>query len=151
MSGWLDESNNYVFITFLLINRNYVILRLAQFSGLRRSKCDILSLDLLKTTHFSYTEIGNYPDDFKTFEQDMQFWYTGICNFYDDFVFYMQFWSGGYFAFSWYPIKKNKKHTHKKPDSTDQCSTLSMARNNKNLKILKYRLTQKLGNSNDLY
>ena len=63
--------------------------RLTQFSVWRGSKCTIFSLDWLKIyAKFSYTEIGNFPDDFIPLNKirDRQFWYTKTGNLPDDFM-----------------------------------------------------------------
>ena len=105
---------------------------------------------------------------FYAFEWDMEFWYTEIGSFHDDFMFLndwhnfytemykpnfqmifcleqdTQFLSGGYLAFSWYPIKQTNKTRRKKPlYSTNRCSMLPLARNNRNLKIANNWLMQK--------
>ena len=87
-------------------------------------------LGLIRLPQFSYNEISNFPDNFMSlkeihnlhtliFTPKQATFQMLLCLAQDT-----QFLSGGYFAFSGYPIKK-------KMDGTNGCSTLSLVRNNK--------------------
>ena len=61
-----------------------------------------------RDTQFTYTEIGNFPNDFMSFNELNNF-YTEIGKFADICIYVfewcMQILSDGYFAFSEYPMK----------------------------------------------
>ena len=150
---------------FLLIKRNYFIFDLLNFSVDADQNATFPLLTYLRLTQFCYTEIGNFPDDVISFNEihnfDTLIWATFmmiLCFWSSDVIFKpreasfpmilrlerdMQFLSGGYFAFSWYSMKKT--------DSTNRHNTLFLARSNKNLKITQNPLTQNFHDGDMMY
>ena len=61
-----------------------------QFFGWLRSKCNISSLDLLKTYAIFLNRDKQLSGWFHTLEQNLHFWYTEIGNFHDDFMFLIE-------------------------------------------------------------
>ena len=88
----------------------------------------------------------------------MQSWYTNIVNFHDDFMFLID-WCHFYTEIGKFPmilwLEQDKQlllgryFPFSRLGSTNSCGKLSLARNNKNLKVTKNQLTQKFHDSND--
>ena len=135
-----------IFFFCVCVNKEKLPTFDTQFFGWHRSKCDLSLLAYLRLTQFSYTDIGSFPDDdtssLATSMTILSVWSSDIIftPTYTSSLMILwleqdtQFFLGGYFAFSRYLWKNN---------STNRCSTLSLARNNKNPKIAKNRLAQK--------
>ena len=146
-----------VFFTFFVIKKSYVIFDWWNFLFEADQSAQFSLRTCLRLTQFSYTKIGNFPDDFLSLNEVHNFIHRYrqlSCQFYvSEQVpsFYTlrywslqkfwclewdtQFLSSGYFAFSGYPIKK--KH------STNRCSMISLVQinnNNKNWESWKVNL-----------
>ena len=134
-------------IHFLLIKRTYFIFDFHNSLFLHISKFNISSLDLLTNsaiflhwdrqlswwfyisqwnTQFWYTDIGNFHDDFM-FLIEWRHFHTEISKFPDNFMTWTRYaiFIGWIFLIFWVPYEQT--------DSTNCCSTLSLARSNKNL------------------
>ena len=62
---------------------------LTQFFGLHRSKCNIFSLNWLKTYAIFLHSDRQLSWQLYIFERDAQFWYTKLANFHDDLCFWL--------------------------------------------------------------
>ena len=87
ISGWLDESDYYVFITFFVNKQKLLHFWLTQFFGWCGSKCYSFSPDLCKTYAIFLHQDRQLSWWFCTFEWDTQLWYTDTGNFHDNFMF----------------------------------------------------------------
>ena len=134
---WFDNPTNIweeKLCSLALLHQGLPHFRLRQFLSWCRSKCNISSLDLLKTWAISIHGDRQFSWQCYIFQQDMQFWYTEIgkfpswfydlnkiCNFY-----WVDIWR--FLGTLW------------KTDSTNRCCTLSLARRNKTRKLPKISL-----------
>ena len=113
------------------MKKNYIIFDLRKFLVDADHNATFPILTYLRLTQFSHTEMDNFSDDFISLNQILNFdtlklatFMTILCFWSSDVTFTpryarfqtiwcpeqdTQFWSGGYFAFSGYPIKKKRE------------------------------------------
>ena len=116
--------------------------------SLHRSKCNIFSLDLLKIYAIFLHWNRHLSWQFYIFEWDTQLWYNEIGNFHDDFMFLIEWchfhteickFPENFMSWTRYAIFIGWlfcifRVPYEKMDSTNRRSTLSLVRNNKDLK-----------------
>ena len=118
-----------------------------EFCGWRRSKCNVFFLDLPMQS--SYTKISNFSDNFMSLNKKRNFdtlrlatFMTIWCFWSSDVIFTLSYTS--FLTILW-PEQDTHffigrilhifRLSYEKMDSTNRRSMLSLARNNKNLKI----------------
>ena len=129
------------FLMTLLIRRNYIIFNVCNFLVDADQNATFSLLTYSRLTQFSCTKSGNFT----------QFLYTEIGNVHDNFMFFIEWryfytkigqFSGDFMTWTRYAIFIGWmfsifREPYENMDSTNQHSTLSLARNNKNPKIAK--------------
>ena len=148
---------------FLLIKRNYFIFYLCNFLVDTDQNATFPLLNYIILMQFSNNEIGNFPDNFKSFNKLSSFdtlilatfmtmFFIKWCHFHtergkfpDAFMTWMKYAIFIRWIFCIFQVPNEKT------DSTNQRGMLFLARSNKNKKVAKNQFTQKFHNSHDIW